>query len=188
MKDKTIFEEEAKIPDGTTRQELMYELEKSTTRKQCRKEQNKFGESLITTSFQVQLESAGQWYHWVVELESNLKMILGAQGIPLSYVISENDAPDQTERNTWEEKAVLAVPLTGILYKQYNLTVHIIIPHNITDTSDSFTYVNPYINKDYERSEIKALRIRYEMLPCKSSTLERPSAQFRPSSIETKKQ
>ena len=75
VKDKTIFEEEAKIPDGTTRQELMYELEKSTTRKQCRKEKNKVGESLITTSFQVQLESAGQWYHWVVELESNLKII-----------------------------------------------------------------------------------------------------------------
>ena len=41
-------------------------------------------------------------HHWVVELESNIKMIVRAQGIPLSYVIRYNNAPDQTERDTWE--------------------------------------------------------------------------------------
>ena len=97
-----------------------------------------------------------------MELESNLKIIVGAQGIPLSYIIRENDAPDQTERNTWEEKAVLAVPLTGRLYKQDNLTVHNIILHNISDASYAFTYVKPYIKKDNGRTDIKALRSRYE--------------------------
>ena len=53
MKDKTCLEEEASFPDGTTRQELIYELEEYTTRKKCRKENKKVGESLITTSFQV---------------------------------------------------------------------------------------------------------------------------------------
>ena len=51
---------------------------------------------MITTIFQVQLEAAGQWDRYVVELEINLKVIVGAQGITLSYVIRENDAPDQT--------------------------------------------------------------------------------------------
>ena len=80
MKDKTCLEEEASFPDGTTRKEVIYELEEATTSKNCRKEQKKVGEYLITTSFQVQLK----WNRWVVELESNLKMIVGAQGIPLS--------------------------------------------------------------------------------------------------------
>ena len=40
-------------------------------------------ESLITTTFQVQLETASQWDRWYVELESNLKMIIGAKGIAL---------------------------------------------------------------------------------------------------------
>ena len=53
MKDNTCLEEEASFPDGTTRQELIYELEESATRKKCRKEKKKVGESLITTSFQV---------------------------------------------------------------------------------------------------------------------------------------
>ena len=80
----------------------------------------------------------------------------------MSYAIRENDAPDQTERDTWEEKEVLSFPLTRRLYKQDNLTMHNIILRNITDTSDAFTYVKPYIKKDDGRSDIKALRSRYE--------------------------
>ena len=64
----------------------------------------KVGEYLITTSFQVQLESAGQWDRCVVELDINLKMIVGEQGITLSYLIRENNTSDHTERDTkgWE--------------------------------------------------------------------------------------
>ena len=148
VKDKTLLEEEASFPDGTTRQKLIYELEEATTRMNFRKEQKKVEESLITTSFQVHLEASGQWDCWVVELESNLKMIAGVQGIPLYYIIRENDAPDHTEHSTLEGKAVLAVPLTGRLYKQDNLTVHNIILLNIADASDAFTYVKPYIKKN----------------------------------------
>ena len=78
LKDKTRLVEEASFTYGTTRHELLYELEEATTRKKCRKEQNKVGKCLITTSFQVQLEAVGKWYCWVVELESNLKMIVVA--------------------------------------------------------------------------------------------------------------
>ena len=80
----------------------------------------------------------------------------------MSYVIRENNAPDQTERGTWEEKAVLEVPLTGRLYKQDNLTVKNIILRNISDTSDSFPYVKLYIKKYNGRTDIKVLRSRYE--------------------------
>ena len=57
---------------------------------------------------------------------------------------------------------MLAVPLTGRLYKQDNLTVHNIILWNIDDTSDAFTYVKPYIKKDDVENYNKALRSRYE--------------------------
>ena len=81
VKDKNRHEEEVSFTYGKTRQELIYEIEEATTRKKCRKEQKKVGESLITTSFQVLIEASGQLDRWVVELESNLKMIVGAQGI-----------------------------------------------------------------------------------------------------------
>ena len=53
VKDNTRLKEEASFPDGTTREEVIYELGEATTRKNCRKEQKKFGGYLITTSFQV---------------------------------------------------------------------------------------------------------------------------------------
>ena len=119
----------------------------------------------------------------MVDLESNLKMILGAQGIPFSYVIRENDAPDQTERKTWEEKSVLESPLIRILHKKDNLTVHNILLRNIADTSDASTYMKPYIKKDDGRDDIKSLRSKYE-----NFAIARPIVQLRPSSIETKEQ
>ena len=117
---------------------------------------------MITTSFQVQLEATRRWDRWVVELESNLKMIVGAQGIPLSYIIRENNAHAQTERDTWDEKVMLVVLLTGKLYKQDNLTVPNIILRNIDDTSDALTYLKPYIKRDDGITDIKAFRSRYE--------------------------
>ena len=87
---------------------------------------------------------------------------MGAQGIPLSYAIRENETPDQTEHDTWEEKAVLSFPLTRRLYKQDNLTVHNTILRKIADASDALTYVKPYIKKDDGRADIKALSIRYK--------------------------
>ena len=57
---------------------------------------------------------------------------------------------------------MLAVPLTGILYKKDNLTVHKIILRNIADTSDALTYVKSYIKNNNIRTDIKALRSRYE--------------------------
>ena len=89
---------------------------------------------------------------------------VGAQGITLYYVIWENYTPDQTERDTWEEKAVLASPLTGRTYKQDTITVHNIILRNIADT---FTYVKPYIKNDNGRADIKALHSRYEIVAMK---------------------
>ena len=56
----------------------------------------------------------------------------------------------------------MAVPLTGRLYKQDNLTFHNIILRNIADASYAFTYVKPYIKNDNGRTDIKALCSRYE--------------------------
>ena len=124
----------------------------------------------------------------MVDLESKIKIIVGAKSITLSYVIRENNAPDQTECNTWEENSVLAVPLTRRLYKQDNLTVYNIIFRNIADTSDTFTYVNPYIKSTMAELTSKCCVVGIKTLPCKSSMLVRQSIQLRPSSIEMKEQ
>jgi hypothetical protein len=162
VQDKDVLKEEIEFEIGTTKTEFIAAIEEATERKKHRANQKKVGESLITAAFQVQLETANQWDRWVIELESNLKMIIGAKGVGLSYDLRENDAPDLTEQETWEQKAELAIPHTGNAYVQDRLTVHNIILRNIADGSDAFTYVKPYLKKDNGRVDIKALRSRYE--------------------------
>ena len=95
-------------------------------------------------------------------MESNLKIIIGAKGIALSYVIREDDDPNLADQETWEHKAMLAAPHKGNAYLQDKLTVHNIILCNIADGSDAFTYVKPYLNKDDGRLDIQDLRRQYE--------------------------
>ena len=96
VKDKDVLKEDIEFENGTTRAEFIAEIEEATERKKQKSNQKKVGESLITAAFQVQLETASQWDRWVIELESNLKMIIGAKGVALSYVLRKNDAPDLT--------------------------------------------------------------------------------------------
>ena len=49
---------------------------------------------MITDDFQVKLESAIQWEIWEIELLGHLEMIVGANGIALSYVICQKYVPD----------------------------------------------------------------------------------------------
>ena len=92
VKNKVSLDEPTDFEAGTERAEFITQLEEALERKKCRTNQKKIGDSLIMSSFQVQLETATQWYRWIVELESNLKMIIGSKGIALSYIIRENDA------------------------------------------------------------------------------------------------
>ena len=79
-------------------------------------------------------------------MESNLKIIIGAKGIAISYVIREDDDPNLADQETWDHKAMLAAPHEDNAYLQDKLTVHNIILRNIADGLDSFTYVKPHLN------------------------------------------
>ena len=101
VKDKLRLQEEVKFETGTTQAEFIKAIEESSERKEFRINQKYKGESLITTPFQVQLETATQWDRWAIELEINLKMNIGANGIALSYVIREDDDPNLADQETW---------------------------------------------------------------------------------------
>ena len=75
-------------------------------------------------------------------------MIVGANGIALSYVIRQNSVPDHSDQLTWDEKARLGVPHTGKKYKLDALAVHNIITHNISETPHAYTYIKPKIKKN----------------------------------------
>ena len=64
----------------------------------------------------MKLETATQWDRWNIELESNLKMVIGMNGILLSYVILDHDETDVSDQPSWQENARLSAPHEGVNY------------------------------------------------------------------------
>ena len=91
-------------------------------------------------------------------------MIVGANGIEMSYVIRQNSIPDHSNKFMWDEKSRLAAPHTGNKYELDTLAVHNIITQNISETSHSYTYIKPNIKKNYDQIDIEALQDRYDNL------------------------
>ena len=73
-------------------------------------------------------------------------MIVGANGIALSYLICQNSVPDHSDKLMWDEKEILAAPHTGNKYKLDPLAVHSIITRNISENSHAYMYTKSNIN------------------------------------------
>ena len=148
--------------NGTTPEQIVAAITEATTREQCRKTQRKTGESLVTNEFVVKLKNSAQWERWKVELKSTLSSIIGAKGVPLSYVIREDDDPQDDPDFTWDERFEYSVVLEGPEYSIDRRTVHQIILRNVAEDSDAYTYIKPRINREDGRIDIKALKNRYD--------------------------
>ena len=90
-------------------------------------------------------------------MKTTLSSVIGAKGVPLVYVIRENDTPRENANYTWDQKYELSVELNGPEYNIDKRTVHQIILRNFGEDSDAYTYLNPRIDQEYGREDIKAL-------------------------------
>ena len=109
---------------STTETEFMILLQITYERHESRKIQRTTSLSLLSGSFTVPLESRHQWNRWSRELYDTLSSIVGASGVPLSYVTRGNEVPILIGYANWEEKVIVASPLTGCDFEQDAKTVH----------------------------------------------------------------
>ena len=84
IKDRSRIEEEAISEHGNTRQVFIKVIDDAYKHKENHTRQKNPGESLITIAFQVKLETVTQQDFWIIDLESNLKIIIVSNGIELS--------------------------------------------------------------------------------------------------------
>ena len=73
---------------------------------------------MITYEFQVKSKSEIQWEIWEIDIIGHLEMVVGANGIALSYVICQNSILSHSHELMWDEKSRLSAPHTG---NKYNL-------------------------------------------------------------------
>ena len=148
-------------PNGTPAIEVNDKLKSAWERELMRKDQRKVGESYHDHSFNNKLKSQSQWQKFMEELESTLNMVIGSQGVPIIYVIRENEAPHFDPDLPFEEAVIKAVAVDNAQFKIDAWTVHQIILLNVDENSDAYTYIKPLLRYHDGRRDVLALRKRY---------------------------
>ena len=101
------------------------------------------------------------WKDWEEKFENYLRLHLGASGVPLSYVIRENDNPDTTTVFTdFIRKTIACAPLNGEHYDADKLTVFNFIV-SFTTGQPSGDWVKETAKFSNGRRSMKALRAHF---------------------------
>ena len=104
------------------------------------------------------LESERMWTHWEAKFVNYTRSQWGAHGVPLSYVIRENDEPDYTnEYGDFISKTISCAPLSGEFYFADRLTVFNMIL-SFTTGQSSHAWIKHTLTASDGRKSMKALR------------------------------
>lgn len=102
-----------------------------------------------------------KWSIWEPAFANYLSTIPGVNGIPLSYVIRELEAPNRTaEFTNFNEKAIACAPLTGATYQADARKVHQLLKSYLqAETAEQ--WIKPLEKAQDGRKDMEALRNHY---------------------------
>mmetsp|Transcript_26809 Transcript_26809/g.40567 ORF Transcript_26809/g.40567 Transcript_26809/m.40567 type:complete len:162 (-) Transcript_26809:308-793(-) len=87
--------------------------------------------------------------------------MIGAQGVPLIYIIRQEEAAVFDEDIPYDVAIIQAAALDGPEFQVDAQTVHTLILNNVHEDSDAYTYNKPLLRHRNGRCNIIALRERY---------------------------
>ena len=101
------------------------------------------------------------WTTWEAKLKNHLSVILGVNGVPLSYVIREKVKPDtDAEFESFTEQSIASCPLKGADFAADARTVHQIIT-SFTTGENAEQWIKPFSKYEDSRRDMKALRAHF---------------------------
>ena len=105
-----------------------------------------------------------KWDDWVTTLIEYLSQMPGRNGVPLKYIIRDNDLPDPTPKPNFLEEYVAMAPLNGEAYIADSTEVLSIINKLIVGNDTAEGAVKPIVAVDAAdgRGAFQALRDTYE--------------------------
>ena len=103
------------------------------------------------------LETERNWKSWEEKFTNYCRAHIGANGVPLSYVIRQNDAPDTTGTHTdFISRTIACAPLSGDYYESDRLAVFNLIV-SFTTGQPSGDWIKTTLNYSDGRRSMKAL-------------------------------
>ena len=101
------------------------------------------------------------WDKWEAQLTNHLCILYGAYGVPLAYVIREDeDPPDDAEYDNFNEQCIACCPLEGPKFESDARKVHQIIS-SFTTGENAEQWIKTIARQQNGRSDIVALRAHY---------------------------
>ena len=100
------------------------------------------------------------WLKWEVKFENYLSTIPGVNGVPLSYVLLYQAAPDRTtdSQRNFIAKIISCVPLTGAHFQSDTRKVHQLLKNSLmSETAEQWisSIENP-VNVCYEFDDLRS--------------------------------
>ena len=102
-----------------------------------------------------------KWPEWEPAFVNYLSTILGVMGVPLSYVVRENEAPDRDGTfESFNERAFACSPLFGASFQADARKVHQLLK-SFLQTESAEQCIKPITRKQSGRLDMKSLRDHY---------------------------
>ena len=136
-------------------------IKQASDRAAIRKDQITQNESISKEAAPGKLKSEKEWEKWEKQLKNYLSTIFGAWGIPLSYVIRENDASNPDASNTFIQQCIACARLQGTKFQADARQVHIIIM-TCVEGETSEEWIKKLKKYEDGRRDFKALYNHYE--------------------------
>jgi hypothetical protein len=139
-------------------------LDTAKQRAQIRKHNAEEADGVSKATDPGKLKRQKDWTAWSRSLNNYLSTILGHDGVPLNYIIRENDQPDysleQTADYDFEQLAVNCAPITGQVFKTDARRVHQLI-HGFVQNETAETWIKPREKRHNGRLDYQALLAHY---------------------------
>ena len=147
-----------------TRQEFVDELRAADDRSKVRVALAENSDTMSREASPGNLENERKWAQWEPGLTNYLSCIPGSNGVPLSYVIRENDDPLEDEEIVdmdFTQQCVACCPLEGPHYDADKRKVHQII-QGFTNGTSAEDWIKPHRKREDGRLDMQALRDHFK--------------------------
>lgn len=142
-------------------------IDRYNTHKQWKNDAKNMLETAIPKSFTEKMK----WIDWKVTLIGFLRTQPGRNGVPLSYIIRDNDAPINRVNADFLDDYVDTAPLQGTAFIMDKLKVHTLIVRLINEHSVAEQKILPHKDEGDGRLDYMTLKAYYEGVGANSKIL-----------------
>lgn len=103
-----------------------------------------------------------KWEEWQPTFVNYLRTISGRNGVPLSYVIRDNEDPDPTPNPSFLDDYVAMAPLRGAAYTEDAGVVHTLLASFISGNETAEAKVQAYLDNRDGRMDYLSIKEHYE--------------------------